>query len=109
MFKTDLVLNQDLLCRNWLKSVGIELDEFVQMISNNFEVTEEELLEAFHTYDVDGNGALSKEEIVNVMRALGMWLNKAQVKQLMVEADKDNSGDISYKELVQYMKISCQE
>ena len=41
---------------------------------------------------------------MTVMRAMGMWLSKAQVKKLMVEADKDNSGDISYEELVEYMR-----
>ena len=90
----------------WLKkgSGGIDLAEFVEMMSSNFEVTETELLEAFHTFDTDGNVVLCEDEILTVMRALGMWLNKEQVKKMMIDADKDNSGDISYEELVQYMR-----
>ena len=33
-----------------------------------------------------------------------MWLSKAQVNELMGKADIDNSGDISYEELVDYMR-----
>ena len=85
-------------------SNGIDFEEFVELMADNFEVTDEELLDAFHTFDADGNGTLCEEEMLTVMRALGMWLNKAQVKKLMIEADKDNSGDISYEELVGYMR-----
>ena len=73
-------------------------------MADNFEVTDDELMDAFRTFDADGNGTLCEEEVLTVMRALGMWLSKTQVKKLMVEADKDNSGDISYGEVVDYMK-----
>ena len=86
------------------ESDSIDFEEFVELMADNFEVTDEELLDAFHAFDADGNGTLCEDEVVTVMRAMGMWLSKAQVKKLMVEADKDNSGDISYEELVEYMR-----
>ena len=86
------------------ESDSIDFEEFVALMADNFEVTDNELLDAFRTFDADGNGTLCEEEVLTVMRALGMWLSKAQVKKLMVEADSDNSGDISYEELVDYMK-----
>ena len=86
------------------ESGSIEYEEFVTLMANNFEVTDDELMDAFCTFDADVNGTLCEEEVLTVMRVLGMWLSKAQVKKLMVEADKDSSGDISYGELVDYMK-----
>lgn len=39
-----------------------------------------------------------------VLRSLGMWLSKDQLADVMKKADKDNSGDISYTELVAFLK-----
>ena len=86
------------------ESGGIEMEEFIELMAANFEVTDCELLDAFHAFDDDKNGVLTEDEIFTVMRALGMWLNKVQIKQMMADADKDMSGDISYEELVQYMR-----
>ena len=82
----------------------IDFEEFVTLMAENFEVTDQELLDAFHTFDNDNSGTLDEDEVLTVMRALGMWLSKAQVKELMEKADNDNSGDISYEELVDYMR-----
>ena len=73
-------------------------------MAENFEVTDQELLDAFNTFDSDNSGTLNEDEVLTVMRALGMWLSKAQVNELMGKADIDNSGDISYEELVDYMR-----
>ena len=73
-------------------------------MAENFEVTDQELLDAFNTFDSDNSGTLNEDEVLTVMRALGMWLSKAQVNELMEKADIDNSGDISYEELVDYMR-----
>ena len=52
-------------------------------MADNFEVTDEELLDAFRVFDADANGTLCEEEVLTVMRAFGMWLSKAQVKKLI--------------------------
>ena len=103
-------LSEDDLERIWREvdkdeSDSIDFDEFVALMADNFEVTDQELLDAFHTFDGDNNGTLNEDEVLTVMRALGMWLSKAQVKELMKEADTDSSGDISYEELVDYMRV----
>ena len=38
------------------------------------------------------------------MKALGLYLNKIEVKQLMNEVDIDNNGTIDLKEFTQLMK-----
>ena len=86
------------------ESGGIDMEEFIKLMAANFEITDCELLDAFHAFDDDNNGVLNEDEIFTVMRSLGMWLNKVQVKQMMADSDKDKSGDISYEELVQYMR-----
>ena len=107
--KQGAMLSKDDFDRIWREvdkdeSESIDLHEFVELMADNFEVTDEELLDAFRTFDADGSGTLCEDEVLTVMRAVGMWLSKAQVKKLMIEADEDNSGDISYEELVSYMK-----
>jgi calmodulin len=73
-------------------------------MADNLEVTDTELLEAFHKFDADSSGSLNAGEVLTVLRSVGVWLSKGQVAELMVEADLDQSGDISYQELVQYMR-----
>ena len=86
------------------ESRSIDFDEFLAIMADNLEVTDNELLEAFNVFDHDNSGTLSEEEIITVMRALGMWMSKAEAKKMMIQADTDSSGDISYEEFVRCIK-----
>ena len=88
------------------ESKGIDFEEFIAIMADNLEVTDAELLEAFNSFDHDKSGTLSEEEIITVMRALGMWMSKSETKKMMIQADTDNSGDISYEEFVKCIKNS---
>jgi Ca2+-binding EF-hand superfamily protein len=82
----------------------IDFQEFIDLMSDNLEVTDTELLEAFQKFDVDSNGGLSAGEVLTVLRSVGVWVGEGQVAEMMVAADLDQSGDISYQELVHYMR-----
>ena len=71
---------------------------------HNLEVTDIELLEAFNKFDADSSGGLTAGELLTVLRSVGVWMSEGQVAELMVAADLDHSGDISYQELVHYMR-----
>ena len=57
------------------------------------------LRDVFDAWDTDHGGSLSRAEFEKGMRALGARATKAQISQLFMEIDPDNSGQISYAEL----------
>ena len=60
-----------------------------------------ELLNTFQILDENGDGKLSKEEILNGYRAwMGHDLGKEELNQIFDQADTDNSGFIDYSEFL---------
>lgn len=59
-------------------------------------VTEEEMLEAFHVFDSDGDGYITGEDIRKTMRQLGEELSEADIKDMITEADLDKDGRINF-------------
>lgn len=62
--------------------------------------TKEELLEAFRTFDKDGNGFLSTAELRRIMTNLGEKLTDEEVDEMIATADMDLDGQINYEEFV---------
>ncbi len=58
----------------------------------------EKLWQAFKVLDVDGNGAISTEELGEVMRSLGQNPTEAGLRDLIKEIDVDLSGTIDFEE-----------
>jgi len=67
-----------------------------------------EIKEAFDLFDVDGSGTIDVKELMVAMRALGFEPRKDEVRRLMDDLDRNNTGTISYEDFVQLMtkKIS---
>ena len=61
------------------------------------EDTEEGLLEAFRTFDKDGNGNISVVELRQAMTNLGERLTDEEVDEMIKEAEKDGSGLVNYE------------
>ena len=58
--------------------------------------TKEEMIEAFNKMDDDGNGYLSKEEVIKVLEENGdKWGDFGDPDTLFDEVDADNDGKIS--------------
>ena len=51
---------------------------------------------AFRAIDVNGDGELDSDEILSVLRSLGQEVEKADVKRLIAQVDKDGNGTIGY-------------
>jgi len=58
--------------------------------------SEEELREAFKTFDRDGNGRISAAELRHVMTNLGEKLSDEEVDEMIKEADLDGDGEVNY-------------
>ncbi|KAF3883761.1 MULTISPECIES: EF-hand domain-containing protein [Nostocales] len=64
-------------------------------------MTEEEvtkLWEAFKVFDADGSGAISANELGQVMRSLGQSPNDTDLRDMIKEVDVDLSGSIDFEE-----------
>ncbi len=60
-----------------------------------------DLTRAFKEMDANGNGTLSKEEMMQAYKMLmGEAFNVAEVERIMDLADTDGSGEINYNEWV---------
>lgn len=71
-----------------------------------FELTDEQkndIREAFDLFDTEGSGKIDVKELKVAMRALGFEPKKEEIKKLIAETDKDNSGRLSYDEFYHIM------
>ncbi|GAB9467040.1 hypothetical protein Gpo141_00004400 [Globisporangium polare] len=63
----------------------------------------EEIREAFHLFDTDGSGSIDARELKAAMRALGFQVKKAEIRQMIADIDKDESGTINVDEFIEMM------
>jgi Ca2+-binding EF-hand superfamily protein len=60
------------------------------------------LRKLFKQLDVDGSGALDREEVKMLAAAGGKTLSERQLADAMVQMDKDGSGEIDYEEFEEW-------
>ncbi|KAK3712658.1 hypothetical protein RRG08_058561 [Elysia crispata] len=69
-------------------------------------LTEEQRMEigaAFAMFDKNGDGHVSKDELIEVMRAAGQNPTEAEVKEMIAEVDNNNNGYVEYAEFEDMM------
>ncbi|KAL6640476.1 hypothetical protein ACP70R_021599 [Stipagrostis hirtigluma subsp. patula] len=88
-------------------SGSIDFDEFLTLVARNAREAdagaEEEIREAFHVFDKDQNGFITRDELAQVMKNLGEKLAEEEIAEMLREADVDGDGQISYKEFAKVM------
>ncbi|KAI8894306.1 hypothetical protein BC833DRAFT_512282, partial [Globomyces pollinis-pini] len=52
----------------------------------------------FSTFDIDGSGTISEEELLIAMESLGMKLSTKQIRFMIRELDINGDGDVSIDE-----------
>ena len=57
------------------------------------------LLPIFNAFDRDGSGAISSEEMANVVSNLKIEMGPEQLAAMMADADPDGSGEVEFDEL----------
>lgn len=80
--------------------------------STKFELTDEQktdIKEAFDLFDPNGTGTIDPKELKVAMRALGFEPKKEEIKKMVAEIDKDESGKIRFEEFLHLMTIKMAE
>ena len=83
----------------------IEFNEFLELYARKMKEpdTEEDLIEAFKTFDKDGSGVISANKLKHIMVVFGGKLTEEEVDEMFKEADIDKDGFINYHEFVKTM------
>eukprot|EP01083_Nonionella_stella_P034740 94990_1 len=63
----------------------------------------QEVKEAFNLFDTDNSGTIDVKELKAAMRALGFEVKKEEIRNMLMEFDKDGSGEIEFDEFIQMM------
>merc|ERR1711959_878972 len=88
------------------KSGTIEFDEFVDLMARtnkSKDQMEEEIKNAFLTFDADNSGFIDREELVNVLTTMGDPVDEETINGMIAEADLDGDGKINYAEFTKIM------
>ena len=84
------------------KNGKIEYTEFLASVLNKkFFLKEERLYEAFSTFDKEGNGKITKDELMSVLKMEPS--DDKYIAELIRNADKNEDGVIDYKEFIEFM------
>merc|ERR1712072_320957 len=67
------------------------------------EQMEEEIKNAFLTFDADGSGFIDRDELVNVLTTMGDPVDEETINGMIAEADVDGDGKINYAEFTKIM------
>ena len=83
----------------------IYFPEFLTMMARTLKDidNEEEIREAFRSFDELGNGLLSAAQLRHVLTTVGDKLTNEEVDELFEVVDIDNDGQIDYEEFVTMM------
>ena len=72
-----------------------------EQFRTELESSQESLMTAFDGFDSDGDGVLTREELVAGLKNTGIKLSKKDERELMQVLDSDGDGEIDYTEFVQ--------
>ncbi len=88
--------------------VRVDIDLFLEIVAEKYNefneaCSNEEVINAFRTFDKEGNGTISAEELRTVLTTIGDVLTAEEVDELIREADINSDGVIYYEEFVSQM------
>uniref|UniRef100_A0A7S3NGR9 EF-hand domain-containing protein n=1 Tax=Euplotes harpa TaxID=151035 RepID=A0A7S3NGR9_9SPIT len=83
----------------------VSFEEFMKLMARKMKEgeTDEELIEAFKTFDVNNNNYITEQELAEVMERYGEKLPREEIHKMFVEADKTGDGTITFEEFVLMM------
>ncbi|CAN9514577.1 unnamed protein product [Ophioblennius macclurei] len=69
----------------------------------------QEVKEAFDLFDTDGRGVIDVKELKVAMRALGFEPKKEEIKKMIADVDKENSGTLDFADFLSIMTVKMSE
>merc|ERR1711988_1080941 len=84
----------------------IEFEEFVDLMARTnktHEQMQEEIKNAFLTFDADGSGYITREELIETLTTMGDPVDEETINGMLNEADLDGDGKINYTEFTKIM------
>ena len=69
----------------------------------------EEIKEAFDLFDTEGSGKIDAKELKVAMRALGFEPKKEEIRNIILDVDRNGSGTIEYNDFLEVMSVKMQE
>lgn len=64
----------------------------------------DEFKQAFYSFDQDGEGSIGREELGDLLEALGENLSPVEVDEMLAQVDEDGSGQIDFEEFLGMMQ-----
>ncbi|XP_040207511.1 calmodulin-beta-like isoform X2 [Rana temporaria] len=80
-----------------------DFPEFLTIMASELENPDEDMREAFRSFDKDGDGYFGADELRLVMSTLAVQATDEEVDNMIREVDIDENGLIAYEEFVQMM------
>jgi calmodulin len=88
----------------------VDFNEFLSLIvPTQKETPENNLLQAFRAFDVNGDGYISREELKEGLQILGEAITEADLNELIQQIDSDNDGQIHYAGMKRHLTIHLTE
>jgi len=87
-----------------MPSANDALTKFWKCFSNIASVRQ-----AFQKFDVDKDGQISRQEVVQGMSSSGLKLTSSEIDTLFILGDRDNNGQIDFSEFAQIMIPSASD
>lgn len=86
----------------------VVFDEFLYLMRRQMQEvdTEDEIIDAFRIFDKDGDGKISAEELIHIMKNLGEPLRQDEIDEMIAQADINKDGIIDYVKFVHLMLSS---
>jgi calmodulin len=83
----------------------VSYEEFLKLMARKMKdgETDEELIEAFKTFDVNNNNYITEPELSEIMERYGEKMSSDEIHKMFLEADKTGDGTITFEEFVLMM------
>ena len=88
----------------------VDVEEILRILFEKIQTNGAEVIESFRHFDTDGDGSISKQELIEGLSKLGIFNNvpnwKKQIFLLMKKIDVDGDGDIQLREFFALLNIT---
>ena len=81
-----------------------ELYNLLEIRNKNI-LNEDDFVALFNIFDIDGNGVITANELVKVMKLLDEQISVSKAEELINEADLDGDGCINFHEFLRIMMM----